>query len=140
MESNLSNALSTSGEDAAASWPLSSRLPRDLPICDGSVPFTSAAEAWFWTMRALMARRSGASRRLFAGDGVRRPCTPDGVIKSLDVLFRRRRIDLIHARILRIWGERQEAPDPVRHRCDWENWRNAMSRLEWVLRVRGIVR
>jgi hypothetical protein len=91
-------------------------------------------------MRALVARRDGAARRLGDGDGVRRPCVPDDVIRELDRLYRRRRVDLYHARVLRIWGERQQEPDPVRHRGDWANWREAMARLEFPLRVRGIVR
>src|SRR5438552_3469634 len=77
-----------------------------------SEPFRSAEEAWFWTMAALMARRDGA--RYTANQGrVSRPCEPDDVVKCLDGLYRRRRIDLVHARIMRIWGERQAAPNPA---------------------------
>jgi hypothetical protein len=63
------------------------------------------------------------------------------VVKCLDRLYRQRRIDLTHARILRIWGERQCAPDPhhPRERRDWKIWREAMERLDWPLRMRGIV-
>lgn len=102
--------------------------------------FASAEETWFWTMAALMARREGA--RFVANQGkFPRPCEPDDVVKCLDMLYRRRRIDLVHARILRIWGERQCAPDPAcaMERCDWRLWREAMDRLEWPLRVKGIV-
>jgi len=103
-------------------------------------PFRCAEEAWFWTMAALMARRDGA--RFTANQGaVVRPCEPDDVIKCLDTLYRQRRIDLVHARILRIWGDRQMAPNPAspRERCDWRLWREAIERLEWLLRVKGIV-
>ena len=103
-------------------------------------PFHCAEEAWFWTMSALAARRDGA--RFTANQGrVTRPCDPDDVIKCLDTLYRQRRIDLVHARILRIWGDRQMAPNPAhpRERCDWRLWREAMERLEWLLRVKGIV-
>ena len=103
-------------------------------------PFLGAEEAWFWTMAALTARREGA--RYVAGAGaVQRPCEPDDVVKCLDTLYRRRRIDLVHARILRIWGERQMAPNPVyaSERCDWRLWREALERLEWPLRIKGIV-
>ena len=63
-------------------------------------------------MAALIARREGA--RYTANKGtVTRPCDPDDVIKCLDVLFRQQRVTLAHARILRIWGERQIAPSPV---------------------------
>jgi hypothetical protein len=91
-------------------------------------------------MAALVARREGA--RYSANQGtIRRPCEPDDVVKCLDQLYRQRRVDLVHARILRIWGERGMAPNPAyaSERCDWRLWREALSRLEWPLRVKGIV-
>ncbi|MFM7607625.1 MAG: hypothetical protein ACKO9A_01915, partial [Alphaproteobacteria bacterium] len=103
-------------------------------------PFHSAEEAWFWTMAALTARRDGA--RIVAGKGDKqRPCEPDDVVKCLDRLYRHRRIDLTHARILRIWGERGAVPDPryPSEKHDWRLWREALDRLEWPLRVKGIV-
>jgi hypothetical protein len=103
-------------------------------------PFHSAEEAWFWTMAALVARREGA--RYTANQGrVGRPGEPDDVVKCLDALYRRRRIDLMHARILRIWGERRVSPNPAHagERCDWRLWHEALERLEWSLRVKGIV-
>ena len=103
-------------------------------------PFRSAEEAWLWTMAALRARRDGA--RYTANRGlVSRPCEPDDVVRCLDALYRRRRIDLVHARILRIWGERQMAPNPsyATERCDFRLWREALERLEWPLRTKGIV-
>ena len=92
------------------------------------------------TMAALIARREGARYTANRGKAVR-PCEPDDVVKCLDALYRRRRIDLVHARILRIWGERQAPPNPAvaSERCDWRLWREAMDRLEWPLRVKGIV-
>jgi hypothetical protein len=101
-------------------------------------PFRSAEQAWFWTMSALAARREGASG---SGPRVNRPCDPDDVLKCLDGLYRRRRIDLVHARILRIWGERRIAPNPAyaTERADAAIWREALERLEWPLRVKGIV-
>jgi hypothetical protein len=105
-----------------------------------TLPFASAEEAWFWTMAALTARRDGA--RITAGKGIAlRPCEPDDVIKCLDRLYRQRRIEIAHARIMRIWGERGTAPNP-RHtseRGDHRLWAEAVSRLEWPLRVKGIV-
>ena len=103
-------------------------------------PFHSAEEAWLWTMAALRARRDGArytaNRGLFG-----RPCEPDDVIRCLDALYRRRRIDLLHARILRVWGERQMAPDPghASEQYDHRLWREALDSLEWSLRAKGIV-
>jgi hypothetical protein len=63
------------------------------------------------------------------------------VAKCLDTLYRSRRIDLGHARILRIWGERQLAPNPAhaRERGDFRLWREAMERLEGLLRIKGII-
>ena len=119
--------------------PRSAHAPRYASIA-AAEPFRSADEAWFWTMSALVARRDGA--RITAGKGDKvRPCEPDDVIKCLDRLYRHRRIDLIHARILRIWGERGHAPDPrhLSERNDAAQWREAMNRLEWPLRVKGIV-
>jgi hypothetical protein len=103
-------------------------------------PFRNAEEAWFWTMAALTARRDGA--RYTANNGrMARPCEPDDVVKCLDTLYRRRRINLAHARIMRIWGERQNTPNPAYagERSDWLLWREALDRLEWPLRIKGIV-
>lgn len=116
-----------------------SMLPRPVATLR-SEPFRNAEEAWMWTMAALVARRDGhryGARRA----GVTRPCDPDDVVRCLDSLYRRRRIDLVHARILRIWGERQMAPNPAyaSERCDWRLWQEALDRLEWPLRVKGIV-
>jgi hypothetical protein len=104
-----------------------------------TVKFASADEAWLWTMGCLMARRDGA--RFAANIGlVSRPCEPDDVVRCLDALYRQRRIDLSHARILRVWGERQAVPNPAfaSEKSDWRIWREAMARLEWPLRVKGI--
>ena len=103
-------------------------------------PFHSAEQAWFWTVGALAARRDGTTsnhRRR-----TERPCDPDDVLMCLDRLYRTRRIELLHAHVLRIWGDRQIAPNPSRlgERCDWQLWSEAMERLEGKLRVKGIVR
>ncbi|MBU8544036.1 MULTISPECIES: hypothetical protein [Roseomonadaceae] len=117
--------------------------PRHTPILaslDRAQPFASAEDAWFWTMAALTARRDGA--RIGAGRGlVVRPCEPDDVVKCLDRLYRQRRIDLAHARILRIWGERHEAPSPriPQEAGELRLWREAMARLDFPLRAKGIV-
>ena len=103
-------------------------------------PFRTAEEAWLWTMAALTARRDGARYTAHRGP-VTRPCEPDDVVRCIDTLYRNRRIDLVHARILRIWGERQAAPNPAyaTEACDFRLWREALERLEWPLRVKGIV-
>ncbi len=107
---------------------------------DRAEPFRSAEEAWFWTMAALAARREGTGH----GSGssrVIRPCDPDDILKCLDRLYRSRRIELVHARILRAWGERGCAPSAAHtsERGEWKLWREALDRLEWPLRVKGIV-
>ena len=103
-------------------------------------PFATTEHAWLWTMAALIARREGA--RYTANKGaVTRPCDPDDIVKCLDALYRQRRIDLAHARILRIWGERQLPPSPnvLAEKNDHRLWVEALERLEWPLRVKGIV-
>ena len=102
-----------------------------------ATPFPTAEAAWFWCMRALAARRDGVPSPAHAD----RPCAPDSIVLALDQLYRRRRIDRVHSRILRIWGERGVAPDPhfPADRADARLWREALDRLELPLRVRGIV-
>jgi hypothetical protein len=101
------------------------------------VAFRSAADAWFWTMGALRARREGSGN---SGKIVERPCDPDDVVCCLDRLYRSKRIGLRHARVLRDWGERQIAPD-ARTRSGQEAllWREALTCLEPQLRCKGIV-
>jgi hypothetical protein len=101
-------------------------------------PFRSAEQAWFWTMAALAARHEGRARSPVS---IRRNCEPDDIVRCLDTLYRRRRITLAHARILRLWGERQNAPDGAYagERADWQLWSEALQRLEWALRVKGII-
>jgi hypothetical protein len=114
---------------------------RPLPVASPDIqPFVNAEDAWLWTMAALIARRDGA--RYTANKGLfKRPCDPDDVVKCLDALYRQRKIDLNHARILRIWGERQIAPSQIiaSERHDHRLWIEALARLEWLLRVKGIV-
>jgi hypothetical protein len=99
-------------------------------------PFAHSEGAWFWAMSALIARRDG--NRAAAGSSV---CEPDDVVKVLDRLYRQRKIDLAHARILRIYGERGVAPNPrfPSELGDLRLWREAMERLDYPLRMKGIV-
>ncbi len=103
-------------------------------------PFASVEEAWFWTMAALNARNAGA--RIVAGQGLKlRPCEPDDIVRCLDRLYRQRRIELAHVRVLRRFGDQQRPPDP-RHPGDRTAlvlWQEAMRRLEWPLRMKGII-
>lgn len=102
--------------------------------------FPDAQSAWLWTMAAMVARRE-ASPRGVDGSGPPRTALPDDIVRCLDHLYRRRRIDLLHARILRRWGERGRRPNPgcARERCDAAIWDEAMERLQWPLRLKGIV-
>jgi hypothetical protein len=102
-----------------------------------TAPFQNVQEAWFWTMASLMARRQNCAHRKPPA----RACLPEDVLRCLDTLYRRRRIDLTQVRIMRIWGERGVPPNPARaqERCDWRLWREALGRLDWPLRVRGLV-
>jgi len=101
-------------------------------------PFRSAEQAWFWTVAALRARHEGATR---PGGAMPRPCDPDDVIRCLNLLYQSGRIELAHARALRGWGDRGVAPD-ARHpaeRREARLWQEALDRLDWPLRMRGIV-
>jgi hypothetical protein len=105
-----------------------------------TVKFANADEAWFWAMGCLLARQQGA--RFSANKGLtRRPCEPDDVINCLDTLYRQRQIDLHHARVLRIWGERRQPPDPTyaSEAPDHRIWREAMQRMRRPLHVKGII-
>ena len=106
---------------------------------DTPQPFRSAEDAWLWAMAALKAERE----HLPFDGGVKRPCEPNDVVQCLNSLYRRRRISREHARILRIWGERGEAPpEHRRRRCysaEHHLWTQAMAVLERPLRARGIV-
>ncbi len=116
-------------------------LRRPLPLrpvrtarAPDPVAFASAAEAWFWTLGALEARRDGSSG---GGRGIPRPCDPDDVIRAIDLLHRRGGIDLSHARVMRRWGERRIAPGL--QNPDAQLWNEAMERLDGLLRAKQIV-
>ncbi len=109
------------------------------PLGRGSCPspFASADDAWFWAVAALRARHEGAGH---SGMKLPRPCDPDDVLLCVDRLYRDRRINLAHARVLRTWGERQMTPGgSSREASDTRLWQQAMDRLRPVLRQKGIV-
>lgn len=87
----------------------------------------------------LGARSDGAGARF--GTGGIRPCEPDDVVKVVDRLYRQRRISLQHAKILRIYGERQATPNPsvASERGDHRLWQEAMRLMDQPLRTKGIV-
>ena len=102
-------------------------------------PFADAEQAWFWTMGALRARHEGG--RSGGGGGIPRPCDPDDIIRCLDQLFRRGRIGVAHARVLRVWGERQMPPRGAAGDTPMEEklWHEALAQLERVLQAKGVV-
>lgn len=118
--------------------PLPAAKPRSGLPPAGQEPFRNAEQAWFWTCNSLRARRDGARCE---GTATERPCEPDDVLRALDRLYRHRRIDLGHARVLRIWGERQSAPDlrSAREHTAAVLWREALDRLAPPLRAKGII-
>ena len=95
-------------------------------------PFPSPAAAWFWTANVLALRAKG-----------QHPPNPtaDEVLRTLDRLYRRRKIELVHARILRIYGERQRAPNPAYppERSDHRLWEQALNALIFPLKQKGIL-
>jgi len=103
----------------------------------GTLRFASAEEAWFWTIAALRGRREHTG----AGDArIARPCDPDDIMLCVDRLFRRQILSLSHARVLRVWGERQQAPyGTTPATMDATLWREALARLTPALRQKGIV-
>jgi hypothetical protein len=94
--------------------------------------FSSAEAAWFWTSACL---RAGGAKQS-AG-----PCAPEEVLRAIDRLYRNRRIDLTHAKVMRRWGERGVAPARPRAavRSDWHIWTEAMTALDGSLRARGLI-
>ncbi len=116
---------------------MSSDAPHSFAPAALGTPFASPEDAWFWTVGALRSRHDGARH---GGARVPRPCEPDDIVRCLDSLYRQRRIDLGHARVLRIWGERQMRPDQCNARSgEYRLWHEAMERLAPILRRKGIV-
>ena len=98
-------------------------------------PFRTAEDAWYWTLACLANRQGGGA------PPPARDFKPEHVLQCLDRLYRQRRVQIVHVRIMRLWGERARAPNPAypRERCDWALWREALDRLDWQLRQSGIV-
>ena len=115
--------------------PVGHNLP--LPANDRCTPFSTVEDAWFWTVGALRARHEGGR-----GDTSRvaRPCDPDDVMRCVDRLYRDRGITSGHARVLGVWGEQQMPPCQRQvGGSDTKLWREAMGRLDPMLRQKGIV-
>jgi hypothetical protein len=104
--------------------------------CTKPQPFRTAEGAWRWAFGLLQIRQDGGGAPTGLGHGSR-PCEPDDVIKCLDRLYRARHITLDHARVLRVYAEKGTTPEP--QSGDGRLWEEALKRLEWPLRVKGIV-
>lgn len=102
-------------------------------------PFGSVQAAWFWAWRGLQARQDGAGAAFGQRGG---PCEVDDVIRCVDRAYRQGRVTLAHARVLRVWGERNCAPDPTvpAERGDARMWKQAMDAMAPIMRSKGIVR
>ncbi len=111
------------------------------PVSDTDpIPFGNAEEAWFWFVQAYDARRTGA--RFTAGLGtVSRPCEPLDVMRTVERLYRQRRLLRDHLCVLIHYGRRLSAPDPVRRREQraWGLWREAFQSITPILKRKGIV-
>lgn len=96
--------------------------------------FPTAEAAWLWTCAVLRAREEGRA-------GPPGLCSIDAVLRGLDRLYRNRRLDLLHVRVLRRWGFRGRAPHATRPADghDYAVWTEALQRLEWVWRQAGII-
>ena len=106
-----------------------------------TVPFDTVEEAWFWFIQAQAARNDGA--RFSAAQGtVSRPCEPLDILKTLDTLYRSRRVLMDHLLVLRHYGRRMMAPDARRAKEARAHtlWHEALARLHPVLERKGIVR
>ena len=109
--------------------------PDQMPRRCGK-PFRDAESCIVWTIRCLAEEAETGRRPQDAAI-----CAPAEVVKCLDTLYRRRRIDLHHVRVLRLWAHRGRAPDRAQpmERADWRIWREALDRLDWPLRSLGII-
>ena len=99
-------------------------------------PFPTAEAAWFWTMVHLERRRGAV-----LAPPPTAACRPEDVLRCLDSLYRGRRIVLLHAHVLRVYGRRGRPPSPRNpgERCDLRLWTEAMEGLDAKLRRAGIV-
>jgi hypothetical protein len=114
--------------------------PKPIPDID-SVPFESAAETWFWFIKAQEAKNEGA--RITSGLSLApRPCEPTDILKILDGLYRNRRLVRDHLLVLRHYGRRQMSPDArrIKEVRAHKLWKEALERMEPILVRKGIVR
>lgn len=104
------------------------------------MPFASAEEAWFWFARCQRLRIEGGRFEPSQGS-LSRPCDPDDIYRAVKDLNARRLINREHLRVLGHFGFRQSPPDPRLPEQQPETvlWREAVDRMETVLKQKGIV-
>jgi len=96
--------------------------------------FPTAETAWFWTCAVLRARAAGRA-------GPPGPCRTEDVLRGLDRLYRNRRLELLHVRVLRRWGWRGHPPGArPQDGFDRVLWTEALGRLTWVWQDAGVIR
>ena len=96
--------------------------------------FPNSEAAWLWTCAVLRAREDGRA-------GPPGPCGTEQVLRGLDRLYRNRRLDLLHVRVLRRWGWRGHGPNPARAADGFDHvvWTEALARLDWVWQQAGVI-
>ena len=107
---------------------------------EGTVPFTSAEEVWFWFIDAQIAKEEGI--KMMAGASLYpRPCEPVDILNILDRLYRNRKLLRDHLLILRHYGRRKMAPDPyrVKEQRAYLIWQEALDILGEVFASKGIM-
>lgn len=71
-------------------------------------PFASTERAWLRAVGCLVARRAGKP----TSHDNSKTCPSETTLACFDRLYRAGQIDLVHARIQRLWGDRGGATDP----------------------------
>ena len=110
------------------------------PAVAAGEPFPDTESAWIWCALSQTARSDGALMRAGLA-AVDRPCEPIDIIKSVDRLYRNRRLMSEHLEVLVRYGQRSSPPDGTwrAEAADARLWTEAIDRLELVLRRKGIV-
>ena len=104
------------------------------------IPFKDTEEAWFWYVRSERARREGAlSLKVESIEG--RPCDPDDIYRFVMQLYKRKKLNSEHLRVLAEFGWKNAPPDPrvSSERRTWAIWGEALDKLSTILKSKGIV-
>lgn len=105
-----------------------------------TIPFHDTTEVWFWTMQAHNALLAGA--RVRAGRALLpRPCEPGDILKVVERLYHKGRLQHEHVQVLARYGRQMLAPerDRAQEAADWVLWNEALGRMEPILRDKGII-